>query len=92
MDCKFVAKTYTAYGQTMDASMLGAEYGLLFYDNGKVDFTMAGFAMAGLPYTVTAEGVYAINYYGTMFNCVATETGFDMDYYGTMTMHFVPAE
>ena len=42
--------------------------------------------------TVTAEGVYAINYYGTMFNCVPTATGFDMDYYGTMTMHFTPAE
>ena len=35
---------------------------------------------------------FVINYYGTMFNAVLTETGFDMDYYGTMTLHFVPAE
>jgi hypothetical protein len=36
--------------------------------------------------------VYAINYYGTMFNCTPTASGFDMDFYGTMMMHFVPAE
>ena len=53
---------------------------------------MAGFTAANLPYTVTAEGVYAINYYGTMFNCTPTDAGFDMDFYGTMMMHFVPAE
>ncbi len=26
------------------------------------------------------------------FNAVITDTGFDMDYYGNMTLHFVPAE
>jgi hypothetical protein len=41
---------------------------------------------------LTADGVYSINYYGTVFNCTPTDTGFDMDYYGTMTMHFVPAQ
>ena len=89
---KMVCKTYTSFGMTMDASMLGAEYAVLFYDNGTADFTMAGFTVTALPYSVTADGVYAINYYGTMFNCVPTDTGFDMDYYGTMTMHFIPAE
>ena len=89
---KMVCKTYTSFGMTMDASMLGAEYAVLFYDNGTADFTMAGFTVAALPYSVTADGVYAINYYGTMFNCVPTDTGFDMDYYGTMTMHLIPAE
>ena len=33
-----------------------------------------------------------ISYYGMMFNAVLTDTGFDMDYYGTMNLHFVPAE
>ena len=89
---KFICKNYTTFGMLMDASMLGAEYALHFHENGTADFTMAGFTVSALPYTVTAEGVYAINYYGTMFNCVPTATGFDMDYYGTMTMHFVPAE
>jgi len=89
---KFVCKTYTTFGQTMDASMLGAEYALKFGADNMVEFTMAGFTVPFLPYTVNAEGVYVINYYGTMFNCVPTATGFDMDYYGTMTMHFVPAQ
>ena len=92
LNTRFVCRTYTSAGYTMDASMLGAEYALVFHDNGTADFTMAGFTAVNLPYTVTAEGVYAINYYGTMFNCTPTASGFDMDFYGTMMMHFVPAE
>ena len=92
LNVKFICKSYTSAGYTMDASMLGAEYALLFHDNGTCDFTMAGFTANNLPYTVTAEGVYAINYYGTMFNCTPTDAGFDMDFNGTMMMHFVPAE
>ena len=92
LNTRFVCRTYTSAGFTMDASMLGAEYALVFHDNGTADFTMAGFTAANLPYTVTAEGVYAINYYGTMFNCTPTDAGFDMDFYGTMILHYVPAE
>jgi hypothetical protein len=92
LNTRFVCKAYTSAGYTMDASMLGAEYALFFRDNGTADFTMAGFTAENLPYTVTDEGVYAMNYYGTMFNCTPTEAGFDMDFYGTMMMHFVPAE
>ncbi|MBQ3484549.1 MAG: leucine-rich repeat protein, partial [Clostridia bacterium] len=86
LNVKFICKTYTSAGYTMDASMLGAEYALVFHDNGMADFTMAGFTANNLPYTVTAEGVYAINYYDTMFNCTPTDAGFDMDFYGTMMM------
>lgn len=89
---RFVCTTYTTAGFTMDAATLGAEYAVVFHDSGTADFTMAGILLPNLPYTVTADGVYAINYYGTMFNCIPTEAGLDMDYYGTMTMHFVPAE
>jgi len=35
---------------------------------------------------------FSINYAGMTFNAVPTPTGFDMDYYGTMTLHFVPVE
>ena len=38
------------------------------------------------------DGQYIINYFGTNFTCTPTETGYDMDYYGTMIMHFTPAE
>lgn len=96
---KFVAKTYTSFGQTMDASMLGAEYSMLFYENGTCDFGLAGMVVPNLPWGLqkvatglTEVDAFVINYYGTMFNAVITDTGFDMDYYGTMTLHFVPAE
>jgi len=99
MDRKFVAKTYTAFGQTMDASMLGAEYSVLFHENGTCDFGLAGMVVPNLPWGLqkvatglTEVDAFVINYYGTMFNAVITDTGFDMDYYGTMTLHFVPAE
>ena len=48
--------------------------------------------MENIPYSITEDGVYAINYYGIFYNCTPTDTGFDMDYYGTMTLHLVPAE
>lgn len=89
---RFRCTSYTAAGYTLDASALGMEYALLFRDDGTADFTMAGVAIPNLPYTVTDEGVYSINYFGTLFNCTPTEAGFDMDFYGTMIMHFVPAE
>lgn len=89
---RYVCRQYTSAGYTLDASTLGAEYALLFHEGGTVDFTLAGASIPGLPYTVTDAGVYSINYFGTLFNCTPTDAGFDMDFYGTMTMHFVPAE
>ena len=35
---------------------------------------------------------FVINFYGQMLNAVLTDAGFDMDYYGTMVLHFVPEE
>ncbi|MDO4739133.1 MAG: leucine-rich repeat domain-containing protein [Eubacteriales bacterium] len=99
MERKYVAKTYTAFGQTMDASMLGAEYSLLFRENGTCDFGIAGMVVPNLNWGLqkvatglTEVDAFVINYYGTMFNAVLIDAGFDMDYYGTMTLHFVPAE
>lgn len=99
MNKKYVAKTYTSFGQTMDASMLGAEYSMLFHENGTCDFGLAGMVVPNLPWGLqkvatglTEVDAFVINYYGTMFNAVLTAEGFDMDYYGTMTLHFVPAE
>ena len=99
LERKFVAATYTSFGQTMDAAMLGGEYSMVFHENGSCDFSMAGMAMPNLPWGMQKVAVgleekdaFVINYYGAMFNAVLTETGFDMDYYGTMTLHFVPAE
>jgi len=99
MNRKYVADTYTAFGQTMDASMLGSEYSVFFREDGTCDFGIAGMVVPNLPWGLqkvatglTEVDAFVINYYGTMFNAVITDTGFDMDYYGTMTLHFEPAE
>ena len=91
-EVRYVCTAYTTAGFTMDASTLGAEYAVTFHAGGTADFTIAGAAVPGLPCTVTEDGLYCINYYGNLFNCSPTDAGFDMDFYGTMTMHFVPAE
>ena len=99
LEKKFVARSYTSFGQTMDASMLGAEYAVVFHENGLADFTLAGMCVSSLPWGLQKVAVglssvdaFCINYYGSMFNAVLTDSGFDMDYYGTMTLHFVLAE
>lgn len=99
LERKFVATTYTSMGATMDASMLGTEYSVIFHENGTCDFTMAGMTMPNLPWGMQQVSVglnqvdaFVINYYGMAFNAILTDTGFDLDYYGTMTLHFVPAE
>lgn len=100
MDRKYIAKTYTdaTFGQTYDASALG-EYSLIFHENGTCDFGIAGTVMSNLPWGLQEVSVglntvdaFVVNFYGMMFNAVLTDEGFDMDYYGTMTLHFVPAE
>ena len=99
LEIRFVAESYTMAGQTYDAGTLGTEYSLLFHENGTCDFTLAGMAMPGLSWGLDSVAVglsktdaFAISYYGTTLNAVPTATGFDMDYYGSMMLHFVPAE
>jgi len=99
MDIKFVAKTYTSFGNTLDASTLGAEYAVTFHANGTCDFVMAGVPASGLSWGLQEVAVglnktdaFVINYYGVTYNCLPTAAGFDMDFYGTMNLHFVPAE
>ena len=98
LERKFVVTSYTSMGQDFDASMLGTEYSVIFHENGTCDFTMAGMAMPNLPWGMQKVAVgldqvdaFVINYYGMAFNAILTDTGFDMDYYGTMNLHFVPA-
>lgn len=92
LNTKFVCAQYTVSGFTLDADTLGSEYSLFFREDGTADLILGGIPLENLPYTINEDGVYAVNYYGTFYNCTPTETGFDMDYYGTMTLHCVPAE
>lgn len=99
MEIKFVATTYTSFGTTLDASTLGAEYAVTFHANGTCEFIMAGINTPGLTWGLqevamglTKAEAFVINYYGVNYNCIPTATGFDMDFYGTMNLHFVPAQ
>ena len=91
LNTKFVCDQYTVDTITLDGSTLGAEYSVCFYENNTADLTLGGILMASIPYAITEDGVYSINYYGMIYNCTPTDTGFDLDYFGTMTMHMVPA-
>lgn len=92
LDIRYVCKQYTAVGQTYDdVSVLGGEYSVIFYPDGKADFTMAGAALPTLPYTINENGEYVVDYNGfATYTFVPTDAGFDLDYYGAMMLHMVP--
>ena len=96
---KYVCTSYTAMGNTLDAATLGAEYSMVFDENGKMDFCLSGVMMNDLPWGLETVSIgleqaeaFVINYYGVEYVAVVTDTGFDMDYYGTMMLHFEAAE
>jgi len=96
---KYICTSYTAMGNTLDAATLGAEYSMVFDENGKMDFCLSGVMMSDLPWGLETVSIgleqaeaFVINYYGVEYVAVVTDTGFDMDYYGTMTLHFEAAE
>ena len=92
LNTKFICQQYSIDGITLDGATLGAEYSVIFHENNTADLTLGGILMENVPYSITDEGVYAVNYYGIVYNCTPTDTGFDLDYYGTMTLHCTPAE
>ena len=65
--------------------------------DGTVTFVMAGANIPGLTWAYgkvptdagEADGVM-IDYYTQALNLVPTAQGFDMDYFGSMMMHFAP--
>ena len=78
-------------------SMLSYEYSVLLHQDGTVDFVMAGADIPGLVWTYgkvptdagELDGVI-IDYYGQPLYLVPTDSGFDMDYFDSMRMHFAP--
>lgn len=100
LEKKFVMTDADMDGYNMTAAMLGGyEYSLVFHANGTVDFVMAGAPIPGLTWTsgtiateVGAVEGFVIDYYMTPLNVVPTEKGLDMDYFGSMLMHFAAEE
>ena len=95
---KYVLTDADVNGYNMTAAMLGGyEYSVLLHQDGTVKFVMAGADIPGLTWTygkVTTiagelDGVI-IDYYGQTLYLIPTEKGFDMNYFDSMLMHFVP--
>ena len=69
----------------------------LLREDGNVEFVMAGANIPSLTWSYgkvptdsgEADGI-VIAYPGQLLYLVPTEQGFDMDYFGTMLMHFAP--
>ncbi len=101
LETRFVMAGAEMNGYTMTAENLGGyEYSLVFHENGTVDFVMAGTPIPALRWKygpVTAgdgketDGMI-IDFSGQPLNVVPTATGLDMDYFGTMLMHFAAGE
>ena len=92
VDMKFVAATVTTGGITMDASMMGGEYAITFSSTGSALFTMAGTEIPGLFWTADDAAFHVTYFDGTDLAFIATPEGFDMDFYGAMVYHFIPAQ
>lgn len=96
----FVCKTVEVSGLTMGADKLGAPYTVTFREDGKADFVLAGTPIPPLDWAQeTAEtkdgpkAALTITYLdGTKLAFVLTDAGFDLDFFGSMLMHFVPKE
>ena len=99
-EVRFIMDSAEVQGYTMSAEMMGGlEYSLVFHEDGTVDFVMAGTAIPGLKWTQQtietesgAAEAYVIDYYGNPLNAVLTDVGFDMNYFDSMLIHFIPAE
>ena len=97
---KYVMTDADVNGCNMTAEQMGnLEYSILLQDDGTVTFVMAGSDIPGLTWAYgripteagEADGI-VIDYYTQALNLAPTEKGFDMDYFGSMLMHFAPED
>lgn len=90
LDTRYVMTDADVNGFNMSAAMLGGmEYSFVLHSDGTVNFVLAGTELPLLTWTEGEDG-YIIDYYGQPLNLVRTDKGFDMDYLGSMLMHFAP--
>ena len=97
---KYVMTDADVNGCNMTAAQMGnLEYSILLQEDGTVTFVMAGSDIPGLTWAYgripteagEVDGI-VIDYYTQALNLVPTEKGFDMDYFGSMLMHFAPED
>ena len=97
---KYVMTDADVNGCNMTAAQMGnLEYSILLQEDGTVTLVMAGSDIPGLTWAYgripteagEADGI-VIDYYTQALNLAPTEKGFDMDYFGSMLMHFAPED
>ena len=97
---KYVMTDADVNGYNMTAAQMGNfEYSILLQEDGAVTFVMAGSDIPGLTWAYgrvptdagEVDGI-VIDYYTQALNLVPTEKGFDMDYFGSLLMHFAPVD
>ena len=97
---KYVMTDADVNGYNMTAAQMGnLEYSILLQEDGTVTFVMAGSDIHGLTWAYgripteagETDGI-VIDYYTQALNLAPTEKGFDMDYFGSMLMHFAPED
>ena len=97
---KYVMTDADVNGCNMTAAQMGnLEYSILLQEDGTVTFVMAGSDIPGLTWAYgripteagEADGI-VIDYYTQALNLTPTEKVFDMDYFGSMLMHFAPED
>ena len=97
---KYVMTDADVNGYNMTAAQMGNfEYSILLQEDGAVTFVMAGSDIPGLTWAYgripteagEVDGI-VIDYYTQALNLVPTEKGFNMDYFGSMLMHFAPED
>ena len=97
---KYVMTDADVNGCNMTAAQMGnLQYSILLQEDGTVTFVMAGSDIPGLTWAYgripteagEADGI-VIDYYTQALNLAPTEKGFDMDYFGSMLMHFAPED
>lgn len=86
---RYVCVNASVEGITIDASMLGGEYAITLHEDGSAEFIVVGSPMPALTWKATESG-FAIDYFGTPMEAVLTDEGFDLNYFDTMLLHFVP--
>ena len=97
---KYVMTDADVNGCNMTAEQMGnLEYSILLQEDGTVTFVMAGSDIPGptcaygrIPTEAGEVDGVVIDYYTQALNLVPTEKGFDMDYFGSMLMHFAPED
>lgn len=89
--------TLRALGSGAVSGMDGLTYSLLFHEDGTVEFVMAGSAVPGLTWsretvmTETGEAeAFAIQWFEQVLYAMLTESGFDLNYFDSMLIHFGP--